>query len=95
MYMARVIEFYNRSHLRATVDSPHQEQRGKVIPFVSRHEQSTEIVYEADEVLASPSAPWLDSWFDESIHARSPGNIIFQISGSCMTAGSSDQGTEI
>ena len=86
--MGRVIQFYNRSSVAATVARPHQKHPGKVIPFLAHHDQSAEIGYE--EVLTSPASPLPDPWVDESTHAQSPGRIIFQISGSCMTPGHSD-----
>jgi hypothetical protein len=92
MHMARVIEFYNRLHLRASVDGPRKAQWGKIIPFMSHHGKQAEIVYEA--ALDSTSSPWLDSSVDESTQARSPGRIIFQISESYMTPEPSAQGTD-
>jgi hypothetical protein len=84
--MAQVIEFYTPSYVRPKVKLLSQEQRGKVIAFMSPREEEAEIVCaSAYERLNSKSSCWLDSWADEYIHIQAPkGIIIFQTSGSCM-----------
>ena len=82
--MAQVIEFYAPSHFRPTVTSLPQEQRGKVIAFLSHREEEAEIVCaSAYERLNSKASRWLDLWADEYTHIQDPtGIIIFQTSGS-------------
>jgi hypothetical protein len=84
--MVQVIEFYTPSHFRPKVKLPPQEQRGKVIAFMSHREEEAEIAFAlAYETLNSQSSRWRDSWADESTQSQAPtGVIIFQASGSCM-----------
>jgi hypothetical protein len=84
--MAQVIEFYTPSHFEPKVKLLSQQQRGRVIAFMSHREEEAEIVcVSAYERLDSKSSPWLDSWADEYAHIQAPtGIIIFQTSGLCM-----------
>jgi hypothetical protein len=82
--MAQVIEFCAPSHFRPKVTLLPQEQRAKVIAFMSHREEEAEIVCASVyERLNSKSSDWLDSWADEYTHIQAPtGIIIFQTSGS-------------
>jgi hypothetical protein len=82
--MAQVIEFYAPSHFRPKVTLLPQEQRGKVIAFMSHREEEAEIVCaSAYERLNSIDFRWLASWADEYTHIQAPTEIIiFQTSGS-------------
>jgi hypothetical protein len=82
--MAKVIEFCAPSHFRPKVTLLPQEQRAKVIAFMSHREEEAEIVCASVyERLNSKSSDWLDSWADEYTHIQAPtGIIIFQTSGS-------------
>jgi hypothetical protein len=82
--MAQVIEFYAPSHFRPKVTLLPQEQRGKVIAFMSHREEEAEIVCaSAYERLNSIDSRWLASWADEYTHIQAPTEIIiFQTSGS-------------
>jgi len=84
--MAQVIEFYIPSHFRPQVTSLPQEQRGKVIAFMSHREEEAEMVFaSACETLNSRYFCWLDSSADEYTQIQAPTGIInFQTSGSCM-----------
>jgi hypothetical protein len=64
--MAQVIEFCAPSHFRPKVTLLPQEQRAKVIAFMSHREEEAEIVCASVyERLNSKSSDWLDSWADE------------------------------
>jgi hypothetical protein len=78
--MAQVIEFYTPSHFRPSAKVLSQEQRGKVIAFISHLEEEAELVCAlAYEWLNSKSSRWLDSWADEYTHIQArTGIIIFQ-----------------
>lgn len=82
--MAQVIDFYAPSHFRSKVTLLPQEQRGKVIAFMSHREEAAEIVCaSAYERLNSKASCWFDPWSDEYTHIQAPtGIIIFQTSGS-------------
>jgi hypothetical protein len=58
MTMAQVIEFDTLARLTPTVKWPPDEQRGKVIPFLSQREVSDELVCAAYEELDSESSRW-------------------------------------
>lgn len=85
--MAQVIEFYIPSHFRPQVKSLPQEQRGKVIAFMSHREEEAEMVFFACayETLNSRYFCWLNSWANEYTQIQAPIGIInVQTSGSCM-----------
>jgi hypothetical protein len=56
--MAQVIEFDTLARFTPTVKWARDEQRGKVIPFMSRREVSDELVCAAYEKLDSESFRW-------------------------------------
>jgi hypothetical protein len=56
--MAQVIEFCTLARLTPTVKWPPDEQRGKVIPFMSQRGASDELVCAAYEELDSESSRW-------------------------------------
>ena len=86
MFMAQTIEFYIPSHFIPKVKLLPQEQRGKVIAFMSQREEAAETVCtSAYERLRAKPSLWFDSEIDEYTDIQAPeGTIIFQISGSCM-----------
>ena len=67
--MAQVIEFDTLARLTPTVKWPPDEQRGKVIPFLSQREVSDELVCAAYEELDSESSRWPDR--DEALYGAS------------------------
>lgn len=58
--MAQVIEFYTRAGLTPTVKRPTNEQRGKVVSFMSQREVLDELVCAAYEEVDSESSRWPD-----------------------------------
>lgn len=58
MSMAQVIEFYTLARFTPTVKWAPDEQRGKVIPFMSPREVSDELVCAAYEEFESESPRW-------------------------------------
>ena len=56
--MAQVIEFYTLARFTPTVNWTPDEQRGKVIPFMSQREVPDELVCAAHEELDSDSYRW-------------------------------------
>jgi hypothetical protein len=58
MSMAQVIEFDTLARFTPTVKWPPNEQRGKVIPFMSQREVSEELVCAAYEELDPESSRW-------------------------------------
>ena len=67
MSMAQVIEFDTLTRVTPTVKWPPDEQRGKVIPFISqRWEVSDELVCATDEKLDSKSSWWSEC--DEALY---------------------------
>jgi hypothetical protein len=56
--MTQVIEFHTLARFTPTVKWALDEQRGKVIPFMSQREVSDELVCAAYEELDSESSPW-------------------------------------
>jgi hypothetical protein len=58
--MAQVIEFYTLLRFTPTVKWRSDEQRGKVIPFMSQREVSDELVCAAYEELDSEASRWCE-----------------------------------
>ena len=58
MSMAQIIEFDTLARITPTVTWAPNEQRGKVIPFMSQREVSDELVCAAYEELDSESSRW-------------------------------------
>jgi hypothetical protein len=58
MSMAQVIEFDTLARFAPTIKWAPDEQRGKVIPFMSQREVSDELVCAAYEELDSESSRW-------------------------------------
>jgi hypothetical protein len=58
IFMAQVIEFHTLPRLTPTVKRPLDEQRGKVIPFLSQREVSDDLVCAAYEELEFEPSRW-------------------------------------
>jgi hypothetical protein len=58
--MAQVIEFDTLARFTPAVKRRFNEQRGKVIPFMSQREASDELVCAAYEELDSESSRWAE-----------------------------------
>jgi hypothetical protein len=70
MSMAEVIEFDTLTRFTPTVKWAPDEQRGKVIPFMSQREVSDELVCAAYEELDSESSRWPEH--NEAPHQAAP-----------------------